>query len=214
MLALCAGMVSGRALEISLFESALNRDGTVTSPPSDQSSFDFSTGLGTLEYVLSGAGSHYLGLFLDHGIDESMNTYFNEFGAATGTLAAGQSWETDEPGYTFGNIYDHLEGQTLDNSNGVPNTAPDDVSMALAWDFVLRLNQTATIGFTVGESAPDSGFYLSQTDPDSSATVYFSSLLDIRDLPPTAVPDAGSTFASLGLALAGLAAFRRRQSAT
>src|SRR4051812_44487293 len=93
------------AVTVSLFEDALNVNGAITKPNSsvpgllDASGFDFTTGLGRLNVQLSSPGANYVGLFLDHEIDEQINTFFNELGGTTGAPQPGQSWEIDEPGY-------------------------------------------------------------------------------------------------------------------
>jgi hypothetical protein len=57
--------------------------------------------------------------------------------------------------------------------------------------------------------AGPTGFSLRQTDPTSQVELYFSGVLRITGgEPPTGMPDAGSTFMMLSLALAGLQGFR------
>lgn len=85
----------------------------------DDSTFDFSSGggppvdpggLGTIRMTVDGTGVHAVGAYFDHELDESSNTFFNETGAAVGTVAAGQSWEINRPGG---------DSPPLDN-NGIP----------------------------------------------------------------------------------------------
>jgi len=216
------------ASTIELFEWTMNIDGAVAdSLNSDPfpagvnaAGFNTTTGLGSISVSLSGAGAHFVGLFVDHEIDQAINTYFNESGAVTGAAAAGQSWEIDEPGFRapFGDIWtnltdsDNVAGSQLDNSNGIAATT-NDVSMALGWDYTLAAGQTSAITFLISETAPASGFYLTQTDPDSVDPIYFSSTLVIRT-PGGAIPEPG-TFAlyGTGLGLFGLWAASRRQLA-
>jgi hypothetical protein len=195
---------------VSLFEHLINVDGATSTSPAEANlaGFDTTSGLGTVTVVLSGAGSHYIGMYVDHEIDEETNTFFNESGAASGAPAAGQTWEIDEPGWVFGDIYANFDVEALDNSNGVPAGSEDDVSMALAWDFNLVAGETATATFRVTENAPG-GFYLSHTDPRSQETIYFSSSLRI-DGGGTGVPEGGATIGLLGLGLLTLAAAARR----
>ena len=171
-------------------------------------------GLGTLTWSTSAAGIHSFIAFFDHEIDQATTTYFNEYGVAVNTPEATQSWEIDEPGYVFGDIYEHVTGWNgtdysgtigLDNTNAVPATIPDDVSWAMGWDFTLAALDVATIKLNLAETAPLSGFYLSQTDPDSNATIYFSSTLDIQP-----IPEPG-TMILLGTGLAGLIGLRRKK---
>lgn len=205
-----------------LFDWGFNVDGTTycdlgpcdndgvapgTIPGIDVSGFDFGTGLGSIGFTISGAGAHSLVSFFDHEIDVLANTWFNEFGATGGTAAAGQSWEIDEPGYVFGDIFDNFLSNTLDNSNGVPSGADDDVSVAMGWNFVLAADQTATISFLIGESAPV-GFFLNHTDPDSVNAIYLSSALDVMG-GGTQIPEPGTLWL-LGAGLLGLGISRRR----
>jgi hypothetical protein len=189
-----------------LFEWAFNVDGTVSYMPAAPGGFNAGTGLGTWEVTISGAGAHNFIAYFDHEIDETTNSYSNEFGTTYGTLAAGQSWEIDEPGWVFGNIYANMLANTLDNSNGVPSTAPDDVSMALGWNFLLSAGETAKITLLLSATMPTGGFYLAQTDPDSPYTFYYSGDIDIRS---QGVPEPG-TLLLLGSGLAGLVGLKRR----
>lgn len=181
----CGVLAAPAFADTALFDWAVNIDGSMweyfagDSMPGNTSAFDDITGLGTITMTVAGAGSHYVGLFVDHEIDEPINTYFNELGATVGTPSMIQSWEIDEPGYIFGDIYDNFTAGALDNSIG--SAAPDDVSMAMAWGFGLATDQTANISFVLNYVAPPGGFYLIHTDPDSALSVYFSSSIRISE---------------------------------
>lgn len=212
-LALIAALPTSKAATITLAEYGLNLDGTIYEGAPfpvgvDTSLFDPVTGLGTITCALS-PGSHYLSLFVDHEIDQSINTWFNEFGDKTVVPppAAGQSWEIDEPGWLSGDIFDNFAAGSLDNLIfGGVTSGPDDVSMALGWDLSLTPCQAATVRFTVSETAPAGGvFYLTQSDPDSGAAVYFSSSVTVAG---GSCPDGGSTLALLLCACGGLAGLR------
>jgi hypothetical protein len=165
------------------------------------------TGLGSLTWSTTASGTHKFIAFFDHDFDKQTNTFFNEYGAAIGSPTANQTWEIDEPGYVFGNIYSNMLAGLLDNTNAVPSGSPDDVSWALGWDFILPAGSTAVINLFLSAAEPSSGFYLSHTDPDSRETIYFSGILSLRDTPqPVPEPSALLMFAS---GLAACSCFRR-----
>jgi len=221
LIALACAVASNvaQAATIALFDYGFNIDGTVSMPfqgdpvPSgvNLSGFDDITGLGAIGVTMTGAGAHSFDAFFDHEIDEAINTFFNETGAATGTALAGQSWEIDEPGDSNGDIFVNFQDSALDNGIGTSvfgNTVfPDDVSMAMGWDFSLAVGDMALIEFVLSELAPTSGFFLSHSDPDSNATIYLSSTLTVSAIP---VPAAVWLFGSGLLGLIGIA---RRKSA-
>lgn len=171
-------LLSGQIVnaDIVLAESGFRLDGASVAPTS--STID-GTGLGTAIFTVTGAGSHSFDAFFDHEIDTTLNTYFNESGSQHGSLATGQSWEIDEPGYVFGDIFDNFEDSLLDNTNAVPVTIEDDVSMAIGWDFTLAVGQTAEITMLLSLTEPES-FYLRHFDAASNIAIYFSSALDIQ----------------------------------
>lgn len=142
--------------------------------------------------------------FLDAQIDESTNSFFNELGDASSLLLGSGSadsladyWEIDEPGFIFGDIYDHLLGGTLDNSNAFDIGIPDDVSLALGFD-VGALLSTESLLASFEISATDNGG-LYHYDPDSGTGFYFvgSVIKIIKDI---TIPEPG-TLVLLGLGL-------------
>ena len=210
---------SGSAAIIELFDWAFNIDGTPYESSMgdplpaglDDSLFDWDTGLGTLTLTFTpgAAGDYYVIAFFDHQIDEATNTFFNEYGAANNPpSSAGQSWEIDEPGFLFGDIYDNLLAGTLDNTNAIPAGSEDDVSMAIGWDFSLSAKEFAVVDFLLSDTPPPSGFHLSHTDhPESNdgtgASIYFSSYLNTQS-----IPEPG-TVLLLGLGMLSLLGIRR-----
>jgi hypothetical protein len=180
----------------------------------NSSAFDFSTGLGDLVVTHTSVGAEvfFVTLFVDHEIDESVNTFFNEFGDVSGTPGAGQRWEIDEPGFTFGDIYQNVlaGGQVLDQSNGVPSTSPDDVSMAMSWNFLLVAGQTATASFRLSTTMPSATFYLLQRDPDSDQSLFLSGSASIRPDGEPPIPEPGTVILLLsGLGVIAIAKFRK-----
>jgi hypothetical protein len=215
VLSLAAVLVAANApaLDVTLFEWAVNRDGVITGtgdPLPPGSVFDTTTGLGTIKLTYASAGVHYGIVFVDHELSEADNTFFNELGLAFGAPTAGLSWEIDEPGFSPspGDIFDNFLANTLDNAVGKGD--PDDVSLALGFNLILAPDEAATLTFSVTETAP-SGFYLRHFDPDSDEEIFFSAVLDFHGTQPPGVPEGGSSLALLlaaGGALAGLRARR------
>lgn len=209
---------SANAATISLFELGVNIDGFFSSiggfvnvgdpvPGSvDLTGFNNTTGLGQIDITITGVGLHNALVFVDHEIDEVINTFFNESASTSGAPAPGQSWEADEPGFLFGDIDLNSQANTLDNANGVPAGFEDDVSMAIGWDFTLAAGQTAIASFFTTEIAPIGGFFIEHTDGLSEASIFFASLLRITgdtqppEPPRTGLPEPGT----LGLALFGM----------
>lgn len=166
-------------------------------------------GFGEVTLEVTGVGSHSVVGFFDFEIDEANNTFFNEFGSTGGTLATGQSWEIDEPGFVSGDIYDNMLAGSLDNTNSLPVSAPDDVSFALGWDFILNTAQTATITFALSDILSTSDFFLQHTDNevgpsfDQVESVFLWSSIEITGDTPVSVSEPQP----LWLAVLGLLAF-------
>ncbi|MGJ5814776.1 PEP-CTERM sorting domain-containing protein [Paludibaculum fermentans] len=154
-------------------------------------------------------------LFLDPDIDRDNNSFFNEYGdylsnalpvlAPVGALPF-SSWEIDEPEYVFGNIYTHTLTGALDETIGVPSSAPDDVSAALQF-LIQTLHQGQSL-YVFGTLSLTDAAGLQLVDPDSNVALYFNAYAQLGPYtgppppPPSGVPEPGTAvlFVS-GLAL-------------
>lgn len=220
VLSACFGIASFPVFgaDIRLNDWAFNINGTVSEyyagdlMPGD-GGLDPGTGLGFLGFAFDAPGTHSLTAFLDLEFAAGYNTFFNEYGTAHGTPSLGQSWQIDEPGLVFGSIYDNVLVGSLNNTNAIPESSPEDVSFALGWNFSLAAGENAYLSLFISEAVPDTGFYLSHTDPemgrgfDEQRTVYFWGDLEIFS-GGVAVPEP-----SAGMLLIGglaLVALRRR----
>jgi hypothetical protein len=231
---ICATGINSQAATPTLFEYGFKMDtffwDSLTTPSDplvpaislSGPAFNFGAGLGSITFTVSGGGSHTVQSFLDFEIDENINTWWNEIGSTSLDLptprgpSPGQGWEIDNPFPPAGDIWDPYSSNPtgLDGTVGYPGI-PEDVSVAMGWNFSLKSWQTATIVLNITEDAPD-GFYLKQTDPGSQYSLYFSGDIDITGTPPpggggTGVPDGGSTLVMLTSALAAMGAWRSRR---
>lgn len=175
------------------------------------SAFDFVTGLGTISLTLNTPGAQSVLGFLDLEITGLTNPFNDEYGEVAGSAPAGLTWEIDEPGFVFGDIYDNVYvNGVLDGLNSVPLATPDDPAMALAWNFVLNPGEVAVLSWISSDVAPV-GFHLVHHDSQSGIAAYYRSTLEIRQ---ATVPEPGTLLlVATGLA-AGYRGWRRRVRAS
>lgn len=129
----------------------------------------------------------FLVLF-DAEIDQAVNTFFNEYGTLKGVPGHGAAdgspdqWQIDEPGFTTGTLFRNLFLGSLNNSNSIPQTAPNDVAMSL--------------GFSLGDLDPGGSTRLQVMISENGRSLGSLALIQ-RDLDP-----ASKTFITLSGGLA------------
>jgi len=181
------------------------------------SSFDLSTGLGTVTATINGVGNHYFLALFNHDLGSD---YTSQSGLTSGTAATVpvQSWQIGDADNGNGAIYTNFKANTL--SDTIDNNPYDpansvigiDLAMAMGWNFTLLADQSAYLTFSVSDLDPPS-FQLIQTNPDPVESLYFSSDLRIGETGPSTVPEP-STIVLFGSAIAGLGIYMRRRRDT
>lgn len=146
--------------------------------------------------------------FVDLEIDETLNTFFNEYGEMAGAPAPGQGWEIDEPGFVSGNLFANALAGVLDGTNAVPASTPDDVAMALSFALgPLGPGQIARFEVMLSQDGDAiGGLALCQldADPRSTTVVTYSGRASV-------VPEPGTALL-LGAGITGVALRRRAQT--
>lgn len=111
--------------------------------------------------------------FVDAEIAEPVNSFFNEYATTAGSLAPGQGFEVDEPGFAFGDIFQHVQAGALDDTNALPDAAnADDVSIAMSWELgSIGAGETRAIEVLLSEDGDSIGtFSVTQRDGGRNAS--------------------------------------------
>ena len=157
-------------------------------------------------------------VFIDPEVDGDVN-FLDEYGIPVGTLGTGaldanpDSWEIDERGAVFGDIGLHLLTGMLDNTNALPISRPDDVSLGLGFQLgQLNPGDTATISLLLSDRGNKVGtFALEHHDltlPGDVLTV--SGQAVVNSIPE---PTSLTLFGTGLVAMAGYIWHRRRRYA-
>ena len=145
--------------------------------------------------------------FLDAEIDEATNTFFNEYAEVTDTAFPGQTWEIDEPGFLFGDKVSNIQLGQLDGTNAIPESAPEDVAMALQFT-APRLEKGVPVWARIRiseDGVTNGGISLTQydIDPNSTTQITLSGGLFDGKKQPVPEPDLLMLLGLAGLFAAG-----------
>lgn len=233
---LLAGMGASRALAQdtpSLQDIWFNVNGSSTelsAPGVSLGGYNMSTGLGTITFTDLNTGAGYFNTWWD---EEVGVPFFNEFGSTPGA-ALGDPNETWEIGDNFlSNIFNDAAAGSLTDTNYLPEGADNflggcdpgagacngDATTALGYSFNVASGDEEIITLKVSQTAPTSGFYLDQTNPNEDGTgyvgnVYFSlsaeQVPNGNQPPPPSTPEPSAWLLMLTGLAAGAARLRRR----
>jgi hypothetical protein len=153
-------------------------------PGLNDSGFDYNTGLGSLIFSLSAGSSIFA--FVDFDIyDGASDTFFDDSASQLGAVPVGGSWEIDEPGFVFGDIFTNLTAGALDNTVFDGVITNEDVSMAIG----RSVAQDAVVTFALTLNDPG-GFRLRQTSASGDEIFFSSTVRLVGD--PAPIPEPGT----------------------
>jgi hypothetical protein len=209
---------------LALNHSCAEATPTTFNPPVAGATYSGSPGnpdLGTVSIVV-GPGSYNVFAFFSYAVGAGS---FSQYATTVGTLTAGQVYSVDAPGdpsdggsvtpYTPGFLQNQYSLGTLDNTNHLDSGAcastnscePVGVSLGYT-NIVVPDGQNELITFTVSNTPPSDGFYVSQTNPQTGDTLFFSSDPQVQQI-ASPEPASMALFGS-GLGLMLWAVRRRR----
>jgi hypothetical protein len=227
---------AGVIQDVALNNNGAYADGVDITIAPFSSTINPTTGLGAITFTGNpGApGSYFAVVGIDYEVVDAV--WWNEYGGASGTPAAGQSWQIDAniaDGNFTPTLWSNIQANTLDNTNHVPGTTDNatlscgantpgqpvdptcntDVAFAMGFAYTLGANQEAVITFNITDSAPTSGFYLSQTHPvdifdQTAQTIYLAASVSIQGIGPS--PEPASLLLVGSAALIGFVVSRRK----
>ena len=194
-------------------------NGVGTSGGMDLSVATEPNGLGSASFVV-GPGSSYISAYMDYDLNFDAEGSYSDSAAVNGALPAGYSYEIDDPNtsslYCGQSCFGDFGAGSLNNQNNVgafeltPNTCCD-VAWALGVSVSVANGFQDTVTFNVSDTAPASGFYLTQSNGvDTTQNLYLSASVTSQQVGPSSGTPEPGTFVLLGAGLVGLVGWRVR----
>jgi hypothetical protein len=156
---------------------------------------------------------------------------FDEWGATSGTLASGQSWQIDAPPASdtadsnrVSTILANTDGNSLDDTNHVPGTASNfggncsgsdcdgPTSMALGFNFKSPgsgFKEVITFDLSTTGCQQSASICLEDINPDTDTTIYFTGVASVVKVGVPTTPEPG-TLLLLGTGLSALLGLRKK----
>jgi hypothetical protein len=197
--------------------------GSITLSAFDQTLEPGTNSLGSVVVSLvPGENNQYALFYADYDLDYATYGSFDDFASTNGTLPAGYSYSINDPNATdsslpFGvTLFDQFYNNALDDTNyvGTPGGPPNqccDVAFALGiGGLSVAAGGAGTVTFTIGTTAPASGFYIQQTNATVGDGIYLSAVSDIT-IPTIATPEPSTFILLLGVLGVVLVVARRRR---
>ena len=148
--------------------------------------------LGSASITLGPGANQFALAYMDYDLNYNNFGSFTDYGSVIGTAPAGVSYELDDP--NSGNIFTDFASGSLGNFNNVgtpgnPPTVCCDVAWALGVNGInVPAGHTDVVTFTVSATAPNSGFYLEQSNAQANDNIFLSETSVLSSGPP-AVPE-------------------------
>jgi hypothetical protein len=180
--------------------------GTVSLTNFDQTLEGASNTLGSVTVAMNAGAGQYVSFYADYDVDYDTYGSFADYATIVGSLPSGVSYSVNDPniytgltspsGYT---LFDEFANNDLDDTNYVGTPAlPDNECCDVAFALSLAVNAAETVTFSVTTTAPDSGFYIQQTNQYTSESIFLAVSTSSNNSPGPVVPEPST----LGLTLA------------